>query len=141
MALIQDKDRKVVQDRLKDMVSPVRLALFTQEQECQFCRETRQLMTELVELSDTLTLDVYNFQIDAEPVKRYGVDKVPAIAVEGSSDFGIRYYGIPGGYEFGSLLETIQAVSKGDSGLAPENRAKLALLRDPVHIQVFVTPT
>ncbi len=141
MALIQDKDRKVVQDRLKDMVSPVRLILFTQEMECQFCRETRQLMTELSELSDTLTLDVYNFQIDAEQVNRYGIDKVPAVVVEGSNDYGVRYYGIPGGYEFGSLLETIQAVSRGDSGLAPESKAKLALLQEPVHMQVFVTPT
>jgi len=141
MAFITERDRKGIQDRLKALDNPVRLINFTQELECQFCRETRQLATELAELSEKLTVDVYNFQIDKDRVDQYRIDKIPAIVVEGTKDYGIRYYGIPAGYEFASLLETTVRVSQGDSGLTPESREKIGRLDQPVHIQVFVTPT
>lgn len=55
---------------------------------------------------------------------------------------GIRYLGIPSGYEFGPLIETIGEVSRGD---APEVSASVAEwlkgLTQPLHFQVFVTPT
>jgi hypothetical protein len=66
---------------------------------------------------------------------------VPAIAVIGAKDYGIRIYGIPSGYEFGTLIEDIRLVSEGDSGLSPETRATVARLTRPVRIQVFITPT
>jgi glutaredoxin-like protein len=141
MVFIQDKDKKGIQDRLKDLVSPVKLINFTQELECQFCRETRQLVTELAELSDKLELEVYNFQIDKEKADHYKVDKVPAIVIEGKKDYGVRYYGIPAGYEFASLLEAILAISQGESGLSEESKEKLRILDQELHIQVFVTPT
>lgn len=141
MAFIQDKDKQTIQDRLKDLVNPVKLINFTQELECQYCQETRQLVTELSELSDKIKLEVYNFQLDKEKVDQYRVDKIPAVVVEGDRDYGVRYYGIPSGYEFASLLEIIVEVSQGDSGLTQESKEKLAALNQPVHIQVFVTPT
>jgi len=39
------------------------------------------------------------------------------------------------------LIEGIRMVASGDSKLAPETRAALAGLTEPVHLQVFVTPT
>ncbi|MFQ6093272.1 MAG: hypothetical protein ACE5OR_11475 [bacterium] len=141
MAFIGDRDRNAIQERFKDLVNPVKLINFTQELECQFCRETRQLATELAELSEKLELEVYNFQIDKEKAAQYRIDKVPAIVVEGIKDYGVRYYGIPAGYEFASMLETIVAVSKGDSGLSQESKEKIGKLGQPTHIQVFVTPT
>ena len=72
---------------------------------------------------------------------QYGVDKVPATITQNSKDYGIRFYGLPAGYEFSSLLDAVLAVSKGDSGLLPASRNKLAQLSEPVHIEVFVTPT
>jgi glutaredoxin-like protein len=141
MAFLGDKDKKVIQDRLKDLANPVKLINFTQELECQFCRETRQLVTELAELSDKLELEVYNFQIDKEKAAQYTIDKVPAIVIEGAKDYGVRYYGIPSGYEFASLLETILSISQGESGLSEESKGKLRTLDQELHIQVFVTPT
>ena len=40
-----------------------------------------------------------------------------------------------------TLIEGIQMVASGDSGLAPQTRERLSQLTEPVHIQVFVTPT
>lgn len=141
MAFIQDKDRTVVQTRFEELDQPVKLINFTQDVECMYCRETRQLMEEITELSDKITLEEYDFVADEDAVKRYSIDKIPATVVEGDKDYGIRFFGIPAGYEFGTLVEDIIMVSKGDSGLEPETRLALATLNEPVHLQVFVTPT
>ncbi len=53
----------------------------------------------------------------------------------------MRFYGIPTGYEFASLLESVEMVARGDSGLAPATGEKLRSLATPVNLQVFVTPT
>lgn len=139
--MLQERDRQVVRQRLEGLVEPVRLVYFTQELECEFCRETRQLLEEVAALSDKVSLEVFNFQTDREQRDAYGIDKIPATVVMGKKDYGIRYYGVPSGYEFASLLETMLLVSSGDSGLAVETRQRLAQLQKPLHLEVFVTPT
>ena len=141
MSMLQDRDKPRVRERLAAMTGPVTLVNFTQETECQFCRETRELLEDLVGLNDHLRLEVYDLVADADKAKQYGVDKIPATVLIGSKDYGIRYYGVPAGYEFASLLEDILMVSAGDSGLSDTTRRRLRALTDPVHLQVFVTPT
>jgi alkyl hydroperoxide reductase subunit AhpF len=99
------------------------------------------LIEELAQLSDKLSLETCDFILDKEKVAQYAVDKVPATAVRDGKDYGIRFYGLPAGYEFSNLLDAIIEVSRGDSGLRPESRAKLAKIAQPVHLEVFVTPT
>ena len=98
-------------------------------------------MKELAPLSDKLSLQVFNFLLDKEKVAQYAIDKVPATVIQNSKDYGIRFYGLPAGYEFSTVLDAILAVSKGDSGLLPASREKLAQLAQPLHLEVFVTPT
>jgi glutaredoxin-like protein len=59
----------------------------------------------------------------------------------GERDSGICYYGIPSGYEFSSLIEDILDVSKNDSGLLEGSKDLLNQIKQPIHLQVFVTPT
>lgn len=141
MAYLQEKDRKAIQEKLKGLSNSVRLVYFTQELECQYCRDTRQLLEELVSLSDKLNLEVYNFQLDKPIADQYKIDKIPATVILGEKDYGMRFYGIPAGYEIATLLEDIIAVSKRDSGLSEKTREKLKTVRQPLHFQVFVTPT
>lgn len=142
MPLLRDKDKEDVKTLFQEkLVNPVRLVNFTQVFECEFCAETRQLMEEVAALSDKIELEVYNFAIDKEKAEEYGVDKIPAIAIMGEKDYGIRYYGIPSGFEFSSLIEDIIDVSKGEVELLPATREALAKIPEPLHFQVFVTPT
>lgn len=141
MAMVSERDRRATQDRLKDLENPVKLITFTQELDCPTCRETGQLLRELSELSEKLSLDVYNFQLDKAQVAQYQIDKIPATAVEGAKDYGIRFYGLPSGYEFATLLEDILAVSRGRSALRPSTIERLRAVDRPLHLQVFVTPT
>jgi glutaredoxin-like protein len=87
--------------------------------------------------------EVYDFERDKARVDALKIDKIPAIAVLGADgdDRGIRFFGIPAGYEFASLLESLELVARRDSGLAPATRQRLAGLSSPLHLQVFVTPT
>jgi glutaredoxin-like protein len=141
MGLIGDDNALEIRERLKDMVLPVKLVHFTQELNLEYGREAKQLLTEVLTLSDKLSLEVYNFLLDKDKVSEYGIDKVPATAVRNGKDYGIRFYGLPAGYEFATLLDAILSVSHGDSGLKAENKEKLAKVSQPVHLQVFVTPT
>jgi glutaredoxin-like protein len=66
---------------------------------------------------------------------------VPALVVAGEQDYGIRFYGVPAGYEFTTLLNAIQIVGTGNTGLKPETRQALTRITSPVGIDVFVTLT
>ena len=147
MTLISEKDAEHLRSEFEaNLSSPVKLVMFTQSIECQFCAETRQIVEEVAALSDKIAVDVYDFVSDKPTAELYGVDKIPAIAIvrmeDGEeTDYGIRFYGIPSGYEFTSIIEDILDVSSGDSGLQPKTKEAVAGIADAVHLQVFVTPT
>ena len=141
MALLDAQIRKDVQQMLADVKTPVTFKVFTQEFECQYCKETRELVEEVGSLSDKLSVEVYDLVKDQAIAESLGIDKVPAVAVIGKKDYGVRMFGIPSGYEFGSLIESIKLVSEGESGLSAETKKQVAKLTKPVKIQVFITPT
>lgn len=141
MAFLTEKDQQFVINLFENMQDKVQLIMFTQELECQYCRETRQILEEVASLSEKIDLTVYNFQDDKDIAEKYNIDKIPATIIEGEKDYGIRYYGIPSGYEFSSLLEDIVDVSKNESGFSAETKEMLSKVDKPLHLQVFVTPT
>jgi glutaredoxin-like protein len=141
MSLIRDEDIAEIRERFKQLTGPVTLVHFTQELNLEYGREARQLLKDLAEISDKVTLEVFNFLIDKEKVAEYGVDKVPATVVRNGKDFGIRFYGLPAGYEFSTLMDAILSISSGDSGLTEASKEKLKAVKQPLHLEVFVTPT
>ena len=145
MALLKEKDREHLIKEFEALTAPVKILVFTQETECQYCTETRMIAEEISSLSDKISLDVYDFVADQEVAEHYHIDKIPATVItrggDDPQDYGIRYFGIPSGYEFSSLIEDILMVSQGESGLAEETKAQLKALTGPLHLQVFVTPT
>jgi len=142
MSLIPDEHREHVKNQLAEsLVNPVRIIMFTQEMECGFCAQTKQLVIELAALSGKVQAEVHDFVADAELAKQYGIDRVPAIVVLGVKDYGIRIYGFPYGYEFQTLMSALSVVSKGKTELLEETKAKLRAITNPVHIQVLVTLT
>jgi glutaredoxin-like protein len=140
MALLKDSDKDAIRQQFEQLTGDVKLINFTQELECQYCRETSQIVKEVSQLSDKITAETYNFVSDKEIAEKFNIDKIPATVVMGEEDKGIRFYGIPSGYEFSSLLESIKMVSTGESGLGKTSKEILGKLKEPVHLQVFVTP-
>lgn len=144
MAFLDETSAAEVRHELDAALArPVTLALFTTADACEYCDMTRELLDELVALHPRLALRAYDLRADAARAAELGVDKAPAIVVLGGAeeaDYGIRYYGLPAGYEFATLLQAIRIVGTGQAALQPATVAFLSELSQPLHLQVFVTP-
>ncbi len=142
MPLIQEKDREFIKKEFEALKTPVKLVVFYSDTGCDYCKETRQIAEELAELSDKVSVEVHNFDSERDLAEKFGVDKVPAtIIMSEDKDYGIRYFGIPSGYEFMSLLEDIIMVGTGEVDLQQSTLDVLKSIKQPVHMKVFITPT
>ena len=143
MGLIDEATAAQLRDAFAHLANPVRLVVFSPALAEPDCEEVGQLVEELVALEPgKLSAEVRNFVLEKERAAELGIERVPAIAVLGAeTDYGVRFYGLPSGYEFGSLVELVLDVSSGDSGLSEATRRALASLERDVHLRVFSTPT
>jgi len=90
--------------------------------------ETSRLAQELVELSDLVKLRV----LERDEPGRYPTLRIGE---------GIRYHGLPWGYELSSLVYGIAEAGRSERELEPETRKALAGLEREVELEVYVTPT
>ncbi|HEY3373677.1 MAG TPA: thioredoxin family protein [Candidatus Aquicultor sp.] len=152
--VFSDEQRREITELLSEnLEQDVRFVYFTQDQPsielpvqvevtpCEYCEETEEMLRELTALSDRLSLEVFDFIKDKDKADQYGIIEVPGIAIIGDRDYGIRYYGIPSGYEFSALLDAVMHVSKRHTNLADDTKQALQNLDEPVNMKVFVTPT
>lgn len=125
VGLIPDEHKTRIKEKLqKELKDSVRIIVFTQEVECEFCREARALMQEISSLvPDKILVEIYDLVKDQKKAEEFKIDKVPAIAIVGKNDYGIRYYGIPYGYEFNAFIENVVNVANGTTNL-PEDTKK-----------------
>lgn len=125
---------------------PVQVLFFGSQDGCDYCDDTLQLVQEVVELSDLVELKIYDLEKDNELARQYHVDRAPGLVIAAKDgeqvvDHGVRFAGIPSGYEFSSLIQAVVLVSSRDSGLQEKTRQALKALSEPVHMLVFTTPT
>ena len=141
MAFLSAKDEEAVKKEFERIGGPVKLTVFASELGGEHNTQTVALIREVAALSDKLSVAVLNPHIERDQAAAYGVSASPAVVVEGAEDYGIRFLGIPAGYEFSNLIDSIIAVSTGEAGLTDETKATLAGLTADVTIKVFTTPT
>ncbi len=127
--------------KLSHLEHSVRLVFFTQTFGCDTCLPARQAIDQIAGLSERITVEEHNLVLDKEKVEEYGVERAPAIAIVGESDLGIRYYGVPAGYELASIVDAVLLAGTGEIGLSDKSLAAIAGLERSVDIKVFVTPT
>jgi alkyl hydroperoxide reductase subunit AhpF len=152
--LLKPRDRESLQNEFQKLVNPIKLLFFTQGLDCETCPITKQIVEEVASLDPRISVQEVNRVLDKDTVEKYGIKRIPAIVpvrletveTNGESatverDYGIRFYGVPSGYEFVSFVGDILDLSRGDSALAPDTREALKQLTEPLHLQVFTTPT
>ncbi len=147
MPIISPSDAELIRTKLaQDLPSPVPITLYTQKQTpltlglaCPQCQNTGDFLQELAALSDKLRLEVLDFVADGGRAEKDGVDKIPAILL--GKDKRLKFFGLPSGYEFAAILETLGDVSKGATSLSATTKAELKKITRPVSIKVFVTPS
>ena len=149
-ALIQDQQKSQLKRTFrKDLKSEVELRLFTQRpspiavpgRECRYCAQTQQMLEELAELSPKVHLETIDVYTQPNLAQEEGITRVPAIVFGAKGKANLRFFGIPMGYQLAVVVENIKTISRGVSPLSMDTRKKLRSINQPVHIQVFVTPT
>lgn len=141
MGILKEKDRDSVTEIFKSLRDEVTLAMFTQEMECPHCEMTRTLLEEVAGLSEKTVLRIYDFVKDRAQAEQYGVDKIPATILLGDRDYGVRFFGVPAGYEFNVLVQDILDIGKRSPGLKKDIMDDLAAVTKPVRLEVLTSPT
>jgi alkyl hydroperoxide reductase subunit AhpF len=142
MAIFRPEEEAKVREVFASLDRPVELLVAHGPEETplpgardlDFGAETERIVRELSELSGHLS-----YRVEDEPP---GFERFPGIAVlpEGE-DRGVRYYGLPWGYELASLIGAIVEAGKAESSLQPQSLERLSTLERDLAIDVFVTPT
>lgn len=144
MALLSEQDRQVVARHLAAITNPVTILFFTQTIGApDTVLVARQVLDEVVSLSNQITLEEVNFVLEKERAAAFGVEGVPAVVLlRNGQDTRVRFLGAPSGYEFMSLIEALILAGTGESGLTAESKQLIAdYVVAPMDIIVFVTPT
>lgn len=105
-------------------------------------RAARSLLQEVVECHPDVELVERKIAVD-DDARAWGITRAPTLVVRerGSDRHNVRFLGVPSGYEFQTLVESIRMVGTATSGLPEEIGDALRALPAPVHLQSFVTPT
>ena len=154
-ALLTPGQRESLGRRLREqMAGPVQILHFSQlpgesmgiGPACKDCREAQQLLEELTALSPLLSLEVRDFRRDASLADELLVARIPATLVRSASGtamgggYPVRLYGVPTGYAFDALLQTILESSSGIVPLRPETSLALQALSTHSHLEVLGIP-
>lgn len=152
MPFLSATDQAYLRERFEaELANPVRVLLFTEpatglyipgRRACLTCAEAEALLKEVAGLSEKIRLEIVSVTSAPDLAAEWGVRFTPTIAVCRESDQGVRFTGLPDGYEFTSFMETLISASAGDgSHLTPETLERLATLTSDIDIKTFVTPT
>jgi glutaredoxin-like protein len=143
---LNQKAIKQIEEAFGELQEPVQVLYFGSRDHCDTCAETQQLLEEVTAVNDKIQLSVYDLQENRDIAERFNVTNVPGIVIAAKNDadvknLGVQFSGTPSGYEFSTLINDIVAVSRRDSALTETTREFLQQLDQPVHLQVFVTPS
>lgn len=103
------------------------------------CRGAKMLLYDLKQVTDKITFTEFNIVLDKEPAAQYKVDKMPVFIPLGkdNKDYGIRFYGIPDGYEFGPFIKCLRQVSQDNCELSDDLKALVDTIKVPLHLHIF----
>ena len=142
MPIFRPEDEERVRELFAELERPVELLVAVGPEETplpgardvDFAAETERIVGGFAELSERVS-----FRVEEQPD---GYERFPAVGVlpEGR-DAGVRYYGLPWGYELGSLIGAIVEAGRADSSLKADSLERLEALDHDLAIDVFVTPT
>lgn len=127
-----------MQNALQGMKNPVRLILFTRDVACETCPAALELARAIKARAPKVALKVYDLVMDRDKAEQYGVQRVPAIVLQGVNDRSVRFSGLPEEVFLRIVLKTLLSISEGKVWFPDEILSTLSHLEKDVPIQVFV---
>jgi thioredoxin reductase (NADPH) len=110
------------------MESPLELRLHLDDRPVS--TELKAYMTELVAMTDRLTLSVAD-----EPGP-----EAPSVAIlRGGTPMGMAFHGVPGGHEFNSFVIALYNAAGPGQPLDDASRSRVAAIDEPTNVKVFVS--
>jgi len=137
---MDDATREQVRELFTGIVNDVKAHLFLEERNCLYCNDVKDMVEQLAELSDKITIVEHKGSLDTGKAVEWGVEYHPAIVLHGEKEYSVKFYGIPAGHEFGALVSSIIDVSTGTAPLPPDVIEDIISIDKPINIKVFVTP-
>ena len=143
--LLDDGVRRQVKEILDDMENTVRVLVFESagtHRNDEYIEITKQLVSELEEITEKVKGEYY--EVPSEEAGKYGITEelLPAMVLltEDGTDLGVRFYGVPAGHEFSTLLQDLVMMSKGGQvHFSEESKARLKTIDKEMRIRVFIT--
>lgn len=126
---------------LTELAGPVVVRYYTSDVDSWYTRAERALLETIAGASPKIALEVHADRWDPAREAAVAIRRTPAIALAGEDDTGIRYYGMPDGYELEVFLGLIRAIAARRPDLQPRSITTLRALAQPVHLEVLVSPT
>lgn len=132
------KQVKAILDPMKDKIA---IVLFAKETDCESCEPTLQIINEVAELSEKISVKVYDLDKDVNEVAKYNIEMAPSFVILDKEDQykGVKFNGIPAGHEFNSFLSALVEMSGEVSDVPADFAARVAKIDKPINIKVFVT--
>ena len=155
--VLTEKNKADLKDRFdRDLVGPVNIKHFTQRlsqlvlpgaptagqnpQASQLLRQAREIIEEIASTApDKIKVEVFDLVSDRPKLLENRVELIPCTILDAAGR--ARFYGIPAGYEFGAIVQSVVDHSKGATPLKELTKRVLRELDQDVNLKVFVTPT
>jgi glutaredoxin-like protein len=149
--MIPLKDQEAIRVKFaRELMGPLKIDFFTQKdlgivvpghEPCESCKPTGDMLRELASLSELISLRTHILADEREEAAKFGVERVPGIVLRGRDGGAPKLYGMPGGTEFPSFLDTIGDVSRREILLSQESVKELRKVKEDVRVKVFIAGT
>jgi len=130
---------KIMQLSSTQLIKPVRLVVFTRDAVCNACQNVSELSRTIKMQMNKIALETYDVVMDRDKTEQYGIQRTPALVVQGGAGQKITFYGYTENLFLQLLLNTIEAVSTAKEWLPEDMKRSLQRLDNDVMIRVFVS--
>ena len=142
MTMFNEKVLRETKEVLGGLKAPVALTFFAREKDCGHCSQVDAFAEEIIAVDDRLKLVKKDLGQDGELAAKLGIERAPALVLAHPHEdrSPVRYFGLPGGYEFGAFLRVLVLFSTGTMAERIEV-SSLEKLKKDVNIKTFVLTT
>ncbi len=101
------------------------------------CEIAKEIYEEIAELSDQISLTIYEHEESAEQAKRRDIIDVPCVLIRGELNRPLRFYGAPNGHLLVAMIRAIVLASTRQAKPSVQMKRLLSKLRRPSRLRLL----
>lgn len=133
--------KSTIKNELQAVKNTVYIQLYLDEKNSHEALEMIAFTQEIADLHDLIHLEVLDQYDLMQSNNPYQVERAPAIILlnKNKEFLGVKYYGLPAGYEIRSFIQGIIAMSEDKLTVSPNVLTRIEAINQPVTLKVFIT--